>query len=138
MQHRFPDRRLRRHLLGIFGCLTLLAPALPCLALDLSYNPALDAPHDATPSTVTSLSAPPLFIRQSLTESGESGGWHWLSHLSASRPKAWQGRTQAERVANTQNDAHNAKRNPLPWANDLPESLQDLPLTVDVGVQYQF
>lgn len=137
MQHRFFRRRFRRSLLGILGGLTLLTRVSPCLALDLSYNPMLDAPREVV-SSAKPLSAPPLFIRQPLADTSETGGWHWLSHLSASRPKAWQGRTQAERVANSLNDLHNARRNPLPWANDLPESLQDLPLTVDVGVQYQF
>ncbi len=112
----------------------------PCHALDLNYNPVLDAPRSTQAPAVTSENEPPVLIRQTkpTTSREQAGGWHWLSHLSASRPKDWQGRTQAERVANAQNDTYNARRNPLPLANDLPESLQDLPLTVDVGVQYRF
>ena len=123
----------------MLGVVLLFATG-PCRALDLNYNPALDAPRSTQTPAIAAENVPPVLIRQTRqpTAAKQVSGWHWMSYLSASRPKDWQGRTQAERVANAQNDAYNARRNPLPLSNDLPESLQDLPLTVNVGVQYRF
>ena len=121
--------------------LFLVSPLAWGTPLDLQYKPGLDSA--STPAVVSPparqvapQSVPP---QQGATKGAGGYGWQWLSpRLTTARPGGWETRYQAARIAQKAIDQQllQERRNPL--LNDLPPALQSVPLTLDVGVKYQF
>lgn len=122
--------------------LFLVSPLALGTPLDLQYKPGLDSPSMATELFPTVPPDAPRDVqpgvRKGVTAS-DAYGWQWLApRVTTARPGAWETHYQAARIAQKAIDRQllQERRNPL--TNDLPPALQSIPLTLDVGVKYQF